>query len=291
MIIISLCKSLFQLMMFSSLFLLLLSLAPTSNALTNGITTVHNSLDNPLVRRQSSNSEQVYYGGPIITSPDIFVIFWGPRSSHSFPHKTTRFYQDLVSSSYFDSIYQYSTPDYEISPPTFNGSYYCIHCRAGTVSPSNIRWKIRNLVKKGEIPKLSIYAVHFGRDISITAADASRSCDPDGFCGFHAHAYFTRPPDFFAYTVIPDFRAGVCATRCGDGVDRFDDMTGIATHEVVEAIVDPMIQDAYAYGPPLAWYDVWTGEIGDACAMRHKAVGEDGFVGQEYWSNEDGGCV
>jgi hypothetical protein len=274
------------------LFLICLSFPPSS-AHTNGIAPTAN----PLTRRAPQNSRdatQVYYGGPVLETPEIFIIFWGPRQSHSYPHKTTQFYSDLVDSAYFDNITQYSTLDQDISPPSYRGSYLCEYCRGRAVSASNIRWKVNDLVTREIMPKVQIYAIHFGKDITAIATDGSESCQSDGFCGYHGHGHL---PDasLYAYTVIPDFRAGVCRTHCGVGANRFDDMTAIASHEIVESIVDPMIQDAYTYGPPLGWYSVWEGEIGDACAMRHKEqvkAWEGGvWVVQEYWSNEVMRCV
>jgi len=61
----------------------------------------------------------------------------------------------------------------------------------------------------------------------------------------------------------------------------FDALTSTSSHELCEAITDPI--------PGLGWYDDTNGEIGDICAWQTKKAGA--YTVQLEWSNKAGGCV
>jgi hypothetical protein len=61
----------------------------------------------------------------------------------------------------------------------------------------------------------------------------------------------------------------------------FDALTGTSSHELCEAITDPV--------PGSGWYDNANGEIGDICAWNFKKVA--GYTVQLEWSNVQGKCV
>ena len=58
-------------------------------------------------------------------------------------------------------------------------------------------------------------------------------------------------------------------------------MTAISSHELCEAITDPV--------PGTGWYDDTNGEIGDICAWNFKTVA--GYTVKLEWSNQQGKCV
>jgi hypothetical protein len=68
---------------------------------------------------------------------------------------------------------------------------------------------------------------------------------------------------------------------CLGGMSVFDALTGTSSHELCEAITDPV--------PPTAWYDNNNGEIGDICAWRFKQVA--GYNVQLEWSNKAKKCI
>jgi len=61
----------------------------------------------------------------------------------------------------------------------------------------------------------------------------------------------------------------------------FDSLTVTASHELCEAITDPV--------PGQGWYDDNNGEIGDICAWTTKTVGQ--YTVQQEWSNSANACV
>ena len=68
---------------------------------------------------------------------------------------------------------------------------------------------------------------------------------------------------------------------CLGGLSAFDALTGTSSHELCEAITDPV--------PGAGWYDNHNGEIGDICAWSFKTVA--GYTVQLEWSNAQNACV
>ena len=68
---------------------------------------------------------------------------------------------------------------------------------------------------------------------------------------------------------------------CLGGMSVLDSLTTTGSHELAEAVTDPV--------PGAGWYDDANGEIGDVCAWQTKQL--DRWVVQLEWSNEAGACV
>jgi hypothetical protein len=67
---------------------------------------------------------------------------------------------------------------------------------------------------------------------------------------------------------------------CLGRLQPFDALTSISSHELAEAITDPV--------PGTGWYDDANGEIGDICAWQTETV--EGYTVQKLWSNTQGSC-
>jgi uncharacterized repeat protein (TIGR02543 family) len=67
----------------------------------------------------------------------------------------------------------------------------------------------------------------------------------------------------------------------------------MTSHEMVESMTDSEVGSATSYGPPLAWYDITNGEIGDICNGQQATVtlGADMWTVQKQWSNTLNSCV
>jgi len=68
---------------------------------------------------------------------------------------------------------------------------------------------------------------------------------------------------------------------CTGSLATFDALTSTSSHELSEAITDPI--------PGQGWYDQNNGEIGDICAWKTKQVGN--YTVQLEWSNNANSCV
>ena len=94
----------------------------------------------------------------------------------------------------------------------------------------------------------------------------SRSCQ--AFCGYHD----VMDSDLF-YAVVP--YPG--CQGCTGTLSVFDALTSVSSHELCEAVTDPV--------PGQGWYDDVNGEIGDVCAWQTRVV--DGYTVQREWSNSE----
>ena len=97
----------------------------------------------------------------------------------------------------------------------------------------------------------------------------SKSCQ--NYCGYHSNAGATY------YAVMP---YPTC-NGCLGGMTALDAITGTSSHELCEAITDPV--------PGKGWYDDVNGEIGDICAWNFRKVA--GHTVQLEWSNARGKCA
>ena len=68
---------------------------------------------------------------------------------------------------------------------------------------------------------------------------------------------------------------------CLGGLSVLKAITGTSSHELCEAITDPV--------PGTGWYDNANGEIGDICAWTFKTVA--GHNVQKEWSNSMNACI
>jgi hypothetical protein len=79
------------------------------------------------------------------------------------------------------------------------------------------------------------------------------------------------------YAVMPDPNGAGCL----GGLAAFEALTGTSSHELCEAITDPV--------PGSGWYDGQNGEVGDICAWKFKTIA--GYNVQLEWSNLQNKCV
>jgi hypothetical protein len=97
----------------------------------------------------------------------------------------------------------------------------------------------------------------------------SASCT--SLCGYHNDV---SGQIFYAVMPYPG-----CA-GCTGSMDIFAALTSTSSHELCEAITDPI--------PGQGWYDDANGEIGDICAWKNKQVGK--YTVQLEWSNTTNQC-
>jgi hypothetical protein len=92
------------------------------------------------------------------------------------------------------------------------------------------------------------------------------------FCGYHSDI---DGKVFYAVMPYPD------CSGCEGGLSVIDALTATTSHELCEAITDPI--------PGQGWYDDQNGEIGDICAWQTKQSA--GYTVQLEWSNSAGRCL
>ncbi len=113
----------------------------------------------------------------------------------------------------------------------------------------------------------TLYFVYLPPGTSVVQG-GSQSCT--AFCGYHSAIPGTNPSVYYAAMPYPNCQG------CLGGLAPLDALTSTSSHELCEAITDPV--------PGQGWYDDSSGEIGDICAWKTKQVGP--YTVQLEWSNK-----
>ncbi len=218
-----------------------------------------------------------YRGGPLLDAVKLFAIFWGPAWQAT-PYsglagQIVQFFQFLVSSALIDQLAEYSVPGQTIGHGSFLGSATITQpALSHSVTDAAIQQMLQQEIQSGaSVPKPdanTLYFVYLPPGTAVVQG-GSRSCQ--AFCGYH---------DTFGngiyYAVMPFPN---CA-GCLGGMADLDALTSTSSHELCEAITDPV--------PGQGWYDDVHGEIGDICAWQTKKLGN--YTVQLEWSNRDAAC-
>lgn len=237
-----------------------------------------------------ANAHLNYYGGPVIQKVNVIPVFW--TSTVANQTQLNNFYKGVTNSPHFDQLAEYNTasPAQTFSRGTAQNGYVD-NASTTKITEAKIQAELTRLFNNNLIPKPTannFYAVHFPKNVGITASDGSKACVQ--FCAFHS-TYVYNGQNVY-YSVMPDVSSSGCAGGCGAST-AFNNETSVASHELIEAVTDAAVGLATTYAPPLAWYDPNNGEIGDICnGLQGTVVGGDGvtYTVQKEWSNARGGC-
>jgi len=226
----------------------------------------------------AAGPQLTYRNGPLITAAEVFVIFWGSAWQHS-PQsgqisQINQFFDFVLTSRLMDQLAEYSVPGQAIG----HGK------RAGTITVSNpdvpstvqdsaIQQFLQQQISSNSgVPQPGpnvLYFLFFPPGVKVVQG-GSASCQ--AFCGYHNDF---GGDTYYAVMPYPNCQG------CTGGVSVFDALTTTSSHELCEAITDPV--------PGQGWYDDANGEIGDICAWKTKKLGN--YTVQLEWSNKANSCV
>ena len=218
-----------------------------------------------------------YRNGPLLTSAQVFTIFWGAAwneaPQNSFLPRVNQFFDFILTSQLLDQLAEYSVPGQPIGHGTRIGSIMLTSPDPGTtVDDSAIQALLQQQIASGRLPAATantLYFVFLPPGVTVTQGGGA-SCQV--FCGYHDAI---NNSIFYAVMPYPG-----CA-GCLGGIADFDALTSTTSHELCEAITDPI--------PGQGWYDDNNGEIGDICAWQTRTLG--GYTIQLEWSNNANQCV
>jgi hypothetical protein len=218
-----------------------------------------------------------YRNGPLLTSVEVFTVFWGAQWQTS-PQaalltKINQFFDFILSSQLLDQLGEYSVPNLKIGHGALIGTVTLTTPAPGkTVDDSAIQTFLQQQVSAGTLPPTTantLYFLFLPPGITVTQG-GSASCQV--FCGYHDAI---NNSIFYAVMPYPG------CTGCLGGAAAFDALTSTTSHELCEAITDPI--------PGQGWYDDNKGEIGDICAWQTRTLG--GYTIQLEWSNQANKCI
>jgi len=224
-----------------------------------------------------ANAHLTYNGGPLITNVEVFTIFWGKLwgttpNSLKIMQQLNRFFAAILVSPAIDQLKEYSRPGKIIGHGKLTGTKLIkTNAPVGSITDSAIKNQLKAWIAAGTVPKPNkntLYFIYLDPGI-ISIMGGSKSCQ--NYCGYHNHVGTVY------YAVMP---YPTC-NGCLGGMSALDALTGTSSHELCEAITDPV--------PGQGWYDNVNGEIGDICAWNFKNV--VGYNVQLEWSNANNKCV
>lgn len=273
--------------------------------------------EEPRALRQAVQTASIphlnYYGGPVIAQVKVYAVYWGGNVDATTQSKIGGFYDAFTQSGVFGWLSEYDTnltaqtgqtgTNQHFKHGSFAGEYTIAPATTSTaLTDAQIQTEIAGQLKAGKLPAPdadTLFMIHFPKGVSISISGAN-SCKSGGFCAYHSTmpAAVAGTPGNVYYAIIPDESAGSgCDTGCGDAPAMFDNLTSVASHELIEAVTDPEVGlVGNTYGPPLAWYDPQgsNGEIGDICnAEQATFTAGSGvkYTMQKEWSNSAGSCI
>ena len=222
-------------------------------------------------------AQLVYNNGPLVAAAQVFTIFWGSAwqqsTQKSLISGMNGFFDYILTSPLIDQLAEYNVANYSIGHGERIGTTTLTTPDvSGSVDDSAIQQMIQQQISAGALPQSTtntVYFVFLPSGVTVTQG-GSASCQV--FCGYHD----AIANDIF-YAVMP--YPG--CSGCTSGLAAMDALTVTASHELCEAITDPI--------PGEGWYDNQNGEIGDICAWQTKKLGQ--YTVQKEWSNKAGSCV
>lgn len=225
----------------------------------------------------AASANFVYNNGPLITEAQVFTIFWGSvweqSAEKSLAGELNNFFDYILTSTLIDQLAEYSVGNYKIGHGKRIGTVTLTNPDvSGTVDDSAIQKMIEQQISAGTLPKSNantIYFVFLPNGVTVTQG-GSASCKV--FCGYHDA---TSSDIFYAVMPYPG------CSGCSSSMAALEALTVTASHELCEAITDPIPGDG--------WYDQQNGEIGDICAWQTKKLGQ--YTVQKEWSNKAGSCA
>jgi hypothetical protein len=194
------------------------------------------------------------------TQVDAFVTSFGSDAPYS-----------QVPTDDFSIVQQYGPAS--ISSTVHNWGYYVASERTkANIQDSGIRSFIAAQFDSGHVNVSTsiIYGVYLPAGMKVMMSGGGGSCST--FCGYHGH--FNYGGFDIRYAVFPYLDCNACKLS---GLTVADMMTIVASHEIREAVTDPMLN---------AWYDNSGYEADDKCAWHNLyQMANGGFVVQPEFSN------
>ena len=218
-----------------------------------------------------------YRNGPLIGAVQVFTVFWGPlwkqAAQTALVGQVNAFFDFILTSPLIDQLAEYDVPKYAITHGKRIGTTTITSPALKTsVTDTAIQQMLQQVATGKAVPKptsSTLYFIYVQPGVRVVMG-GSASCS--AFCGYHNA---TSANVFYAVMPYPG------CSGCTGGLAVFDALTSTSSHELCEAITDPI--------PGQGWYDDTNGEIGDICAWQTKKI--DQYTVQLEWSNAANRCV
>ena len=217
-----------------------------------------------------------YRKGPLIGAVEVYTMFWGDgwksKPQSDLIGKLNGFFDFVLKSQLIDQLAEYTAGGTTIGHGRRTGSVTIPAKPPASVTDAAIQTFLKQQISARKAPRTTantLYFVYLPPGVRVVMGGSS-SCQ--AFCGYHS-AIGTKT--FYAVMPYPG------CSGCLGGISVFDALTSTSSHELCEAITDPV--------PGEGWYDDANGEVGDICAWQTRQLGS--YAVQLEWSNKAGRCV
>jgi hypothetical protein len=227
-------------------------------------------------RLAAATPKLTYRKGPLIAAAEVFTIFWGDgwkaKPQSDLIPSLNAFFDAILISPLIDQLAEYNAGSVKIRHGRRSGTVTIAGKPAASVTDEAIQAFLKQQIAAKKAPKTTantLYFVYLPPGVKVVMGGAS-SCQ--AFCGYHSAIGTTT---FYAVMPYPG-----CSGCLGD-LTALDALTSTSSHELCEAITDPV--------PGQGWYDDANGEVGDICAWETRKIGA--YTVQLEWSNNAGRCL
>jgi hypothetical protein len=220
-----------------------------------------------------------YHNGHLLAEVEVFTIFWGrgwtTATKKALAGQINSFFDAILVSPLIDQLGEYGVAGQRIGHGKRVGTAMVTSPNpAHSISDGAIQHFLQGeIASNAAFPTPTpntLFFVYLPPGTSV-AQGGARSCQ--AFCGYHNDI-----AGQLYYAVMPYPGCGGCT----GGLSQLDALTSTSSHELCEAITDPV--------PGRGWYDDGgNAEIGDLCAWKTKTVA--GSTVQLEWSNKANACV
>lgn len=218
-----------------------------------------------------------YRNGPLLTAVQVITVFWGSAwqqtPNSSLFQQINQFFDYILTSQLIDQLGEYSVPGQTIGHGARIATIVLTSPALGkSVQDKAIQQLLQQQIDAGTLPATNPNTLYFVFLPDGVQAVQGNTASCQSFCGYH---------DSFGSNVYYAVMPYPGCAGCTGGLAVLDALTSTASHELCEAITDPI--------PGQGWYDDSNGEIGDICAWKTRTLGS--YTIQLEWSNQAGSCI
>jgi hypothetical protein len=229
------------------------------------------------VSTAAAGANLTYRNGPLLSAVKVFTVFWGTgwqeAVNATLMNQLNQFFDYILTSQLMDQLGEYSVPGKTIGQGSRIGTTVLTSPDvAAQVQDADVQRLLQASIDAGTLPAAdanTLYFVYLPPGVQVQMG-GSASCTT--FCGYH---------DTFGNQIFYAVMPYPGCSGCTGSLALFDALTSISSHELCEAVTDPI--------PGQGWYDDAQGEIGDICAWQNRKLGA--YTVQLEWSNQAGACI
>jgi hypothetical protein len=248
-----------------------------------------------------SASGLLYNGGPVMLTAKTYAIFWVPATlqngtstsvpagyrtiqlnmltdypGHGLASNNTQYYQGSTSRKYIQDAGGLAGSYVDTSPYPAGGCYSAFFGTHNCLTDAQLQTEIKRIMT------LKGWAGGLGNMFLLFTSRGEASCFSSGcsytyYCAYHG-SFVNANGQTVIYSDQPYPALSACSATGAmspNGNLAGDTEASIASHELTEAITDPL---------GTAWYDANGNEIGDLCAYKFGFSGWDGGAANQMWN-------